>query len=669
MMGRTLDMVVILLCAVGLSYAQNESDVDTLQTVGSSEVERLLENSQDERGVLADELDWLREHPANLCTATIEDLQQIPSVTRLLAQNIVTMRQQQQYNSIADLLNVEGMTQEQFITMRPYVIAVPQSAALYSVQYRTRSASEVEQRKGYRENVYQGSSLKEYNRLTASVADSAEIFLGISALEVGALAEKDAGERALTDFTTAYVAGIIPALHARFIIGDYLFESAAGLVFNQSYLVSKSSDVIAPVRNNGTGIRPFRSTNENGYFHGIAASAEWNTIKMQMMFSRHAINATVDSMGAITSFDASGLFRTENEQAHRNSASEQIIGGRVSWHPWREWNFGATAYHSDFDHSFDPAAADPVTINQLNVQGIDVSYTTAYTDVFSEIAFSQHARAWIAGVTAKPISSLELSLVTRDYSPDFLNLHASAFGEHGDQVKNETGVYSAVRIQILPWFRASTYYDQFRFPQLDAQTGVAGTGNEALGFIEIRLNRRCEVELCAKRKSTPELCGAVDEFGRTIQQTSSRVQHNYKLTTNINALHASQLSTRIECVRVEESGTHVDEYGFFLSQSVQWKMLKRLQTYLQVTMYKTDSYNSRLYRYEDELPGAFTNALLFGEGVRWYVLLQYEMGNTVQLYAKYTCSVKNGVHTLGTGWDEIQGNTLQQISMQMDVKW
>lgn len=86
-------------------------------------------------------------------------------------------------------------------------------------------------------------------------------------------------------------------------------------------------------------------------------------------------------------------------------------------------------------------------------------------------------------------------------------------------------------------------------------------------------------------------------------------------------------------------------------------------------MFKTDSYNSRLYRYEDELPGAFTNAMLFGEGVRWYVLLQYEIGRAVQLYAKYTCSIKNGVRTLGTGLDEIQGNTLQQISMQMDVKW
>lgn len=668
-MGRILDIAVILLCAFEFMYAQNRSEVDTLQTVGSLEVERLLENSQDERGVLADELDWLREHPVNLCTATAEDLQQIPGVTRLLARNIVTMRQQQQYKSASDLLSVEGITQEQFTTMLPYIMVVQQSAASYSVQYRTRSASEIEQRKGYRENVYQGSSLKEYNRLTALVTDSTELFLGITSLEVGALAEKDAGERTLTDFSTAYIAGVIPSLQMRFIVGDYLFESAGGLVFNQSYPISKGSDVMAPVRNNGTGIRPFRSTNENGYYRGAAVSVEWNTIKAQLMYSHRATNATIDSTGLITSFDASGLFRTASEQTHRNSAREQIIGGRVSWHPWREWNFGTTAYHAAFNHSLHPVTNDLVSIDQSNVQGIDVSYTTEHSDVSSEIAFSRNVHAWIASAIAKPISCLELSFIVRDYSPNFFNLHASAFGEHGDEVKNEMGIYSAARIQILSWLRVSAYYDQFRFPQLDARTGVPGSGNEALGFVEIRLNRRCGIELCAKQKSTPELCDAADYFGRTIQQTSSRVQNNYKLTTNISALHASHLTTRLECVHVEEQGARVDEYGYLFSQSVQWKILTRLHTSVQVTMFKTDSYNSRLYRYEDELPGAFTNAMLFGEGVRWYVLLQYEIGRAVQLYAKYTCSIKNGVRTLGTGLDEIQGNTLQQISMQMDVKW
>jgi hypothetical protein len=669
MTRRILDAVVILFCATEFVFAQSSLDVDTLQTAGSSEVERLLENSEDERGVLADELDWLQEHPVNLCTASAEDLQRLPGVTHLLAQNIVLMRQQQQIEILQDLMKVEGMTREQFVNMLPYVNVVQQSEATYSLQYRTRSVSEIEQRKGYRENVYQGSPLKEYNRLTALATDSAGIVWGISSLEVGVLAEKDAGERTLADFATGYIAGIIPAIYTRFIIGDYLFESAEGLVFNQSYPISKGSDVIAPVRNNGTGIRPFRSTNENGYFHGVAASAEWSGMKMQMMYSRRPINATIDSMGFITSFDASGLFRTESEQTHRNSASEQIIGGRMSGHLSREWNIGVTMYHSEFDHAFYSRADNSQFINQLNVQGADISYSTIYTDVFSEIAFSQRARAWIAGVTAKPAPSVELSMAAREYSTDFLNLHASAFGEHSNPVKNESGVYSAARIKICPWLRVSAYYDQFRFPQLDALTGVAGTGNDALGFIEIQLNRRCEIELYAKRKSVPELCDAIDDFGRTIQHTSSRVQCHYKLTTNIRSSHASHFSTRLECVHIENRDAHIDEYGFLLSQSVQWNLLTRLQTFLQVTMYKTDSYDSRLYRYEDELPGAFTNAMLYGEGLRWYVMLRYEIENAVQLYAKYTCSVKNGVPTLGSGWDEIQGNTLQQISMQMDVKW
>ncbi len=329
----------------------------------------------------------------------------------------------------------------------------------------------------------------------------------MTALDVGILTEKDAGERLLIDFTTAYISCWIPALRTRCIIGDYSFASAEGLVFSQSFLISKSSDVIASLKNNQNNIRPYRSTDENGYNRGIAALVEWNTLQMQLMYSRRGINATVDSSGIITSFDASGLFRTESEQAHRNSAGEQIVGGRLNWHPWREWNFGATAYHSAFDHPFHPTATDPASFNQLNVQGADVSYTTVRTDVFSEIAFSQHACACIAGITAKPMPSLELSLIARDYAPDFLNLHASAFGEHGDHVKNESGIYSAARIKIFSWLRASVYYDQFRFPQLNAQTNVAGSGNDALGFLRSTIKPTMRSgSLCQTKINAGALC-------------------------------------------------------------------------------------------------------------------------------------------------------------------
>ncbi|HVN48145.1 MAG TPA: helix-hairpin-helix domain-containing protein [Bacteroidota bacterium] len=665
-MRKIVDVSILLICTAEFLPAQHGTVVDTLVLPHAVEEEWLLENSEDERGVLADEFNWLRDHPINLCTATAEELQRIPGISHLLAENIVARRRQQQFHSVAELFNVDGMTPEDYATLQRYVYADKNDNSC-SVQYLTRSTSEIERREGYVENIYQGSPLKEYNRLTVSIYDTAGICSELTSLETGFLAEKDAGEPSLTDFTTWYVAGSIPKIRTNFILGDYLFSSGDGLVLNQSFFISKSSDVIASYKNNQSSIRPYRSTDENNFCRGIAVSTEWSTLQLQMMYSHREINAMVDSAGTISSLDASGLFRTPTEQSHRNSAGEQMLGGRFHWHPLPEWTIGATAYHSSFDHPFLNSANDTLTFQQLNVRGVDIAYTTTRTDLFSEIAFSEHASAWIGGVTAKPVSSLELSLVARNYSPEFLNLHSSAFGEHGNPAANEFGLYSAARIKFFSWMRLSMYYDQFRFPKFDPNTNMAGSGNDALGLMELRWNKQCELELYAKRKSTPDLCNAEDDFGRTIQQLDFRIQRNYRITVNYTSLRSAQFSTRIECVHVEEKLLAVNENGYLLSQSLQWKMFDHLRTYLQVTMYKTDSYNSRMYRYEDELPGAFTNAMLYGEGLRWYVLLQYEVGRNLQLYAKFSCSVKNGVSSLGSGWDEIPGNTLQQISMQMDV--
>ncbi len=135
-MKRIPKVTMLLFCTTELMSAQNNTDIDTVLLPQIFEEERLLENSEDERGVLADEFDWLREHPMNLYTATAEELQRIPGVTHLLAENILAWRQQHPLLNITDLMNVEGMTAEQFRTMQPYIMLLLQNKNSYSVQYR-----------------------------------------------------------------------------------------------------------------------------------------------------------------------------------------------------------------------------------------------------------------------------------------------------------------------------------------------------------------------------------------------------------------------------------------------------------------------------------------------------------------------------------------------------
>ena len=106
-------------------------------------------------------------------------------------------------------------------------------------------------------------------------------------------------------------------------------EAAEGLIFWSASAFGKGSDVIAPARRNGGSIYPYLSSGENSFYRGISASIGLDNVQVQVLYSNKALNATIDSLGNISSLDESGLFRTESEQRKQNASRETLIGCRA----------------------------------------------------------------------------------------------------------------------------------------------------------------------------------------------------------------------------------------------------------------------------------------------------------------------------------------------------
>jgi hypothetical protein len=62
------------------------------------------------------------------------------------------------------------------------------------------------------------------------------------------------------------------------------------------------------------------------------------------------------------------------------------------------------------------------------------------------------------------------------------------------------------------------------------------------------------------------------------------------------------------------------------------------------------------------------NPALFGRGYRWYIVAQYRHSSHFSLSAKYSQTVKEGISSIGSGLDEIQGDTQSRVSVQVDVR-
>ncbi len=84
-----------------------------------------------------------------------------------------------------------------------------------------------------------------------------------------------------------------------------------------------------------------------------------------------------------------------------------------------------------------------------------------------------------------------------------------------------------------------------------------------------------------------------------------------------------------------------------------------------ICFHKTDSYNSRIYMYENDLRGVMTNLPFYHEGYKWYFLLSYRPVNWLNISVKYSNHFMNE-EMLSTGQLKEYGKNISRISIQLD---
>jgi len=682
---RTVTLLLILQFSGVTLLAQEVGKSDTLRQRLDVDLEDLLEQTtQDaEDSELMDLLTSLQDNPLDANAASEADFQQLPGVTPIVAHNLVRFRATRWFENVDDLLGVEGMSAELLARIRPFIRAGPlqntgNGMRLGSVSFRTRSTQNLQLRRGFRDGTYPGSQLKLYNRFLARVEEGENLpprwardrqMLMPFSLELGVVTEKDAGERSIADFVAGHVAATLPQWSTRIIIGDFIVESAEGLVFSRSVGLSKGAEVISPARKNGAGIRPYSSTDENGYFRGAAADVSLGWLSLALMYSNKPVNATVDSNGVVTGFDNSGLYRTETELRRKHQLRERTLGLRASVVPLEGLKLGVSAYQAHFTRPVQPSTLSVSPSDVAAVIGCDAAYTQDRVSAFSEIARDRsNAFSGLAGVVLRPHPDVDVACLVRSYPRDFLSPHSASFGESGSPPRNESGAYLGLSVRPLPWIKIATYFDQFAFPWKTWTSRLPSSGHDFLASTEVKVSRKLVLNLQFKHKSKTDETIVLDEFGRLDHTVEPRSQRNYRATIEMNSSRTFRWRSRIELVGVEYRATGGREKGIMMYQDIRWGPLAGFQMDARVAAFQTDSYDSRMYEYESEPFGAVSNPALFGRGLRWYLLTRYEIGRGIGLWIKYARTQKEGVKSIGSGADEILGDVDNRLTFQLEIR-
>ena len=111
------------------------------------------------------------------------------------------------------------------------------------------------------------------------------------------------------------------------------------------------------------------------------------------------------------------------------------------------------------------------------------------------------------------------------------------------------------------------------------------------------------------------------------------------------------------------------EEGFITFQDIHFYLSSAINLYTRIAFFKTDSFNSAVYEYENDLPGTLISSALFGEGVRWYFVLKIKPYKLVTISCKYSETFKPKENSLGSGLLEIDGNLDNRFSIQLDFNY
>lgn len=651
-------------------------------------LESTLEDSEDSK--LLDKMEYLKSKPLDLNTATREQLEEVPFMTSIIAKKIVDYRTKNgNLKSKRELLKIDGISQEYYDKVKVFLVAknsksdfvkdetgkVVKESEFYSnsifkdvdVKIRSRVQSDLQDRKGFIDGTYEGSKQKVYNRLTASYDKK------IYNIGANITLEKDAGESSYADFSSGYIDFKNWKFVNKLVVGDYSLNFGQGLGMWSSLGFSKGAEAVDIIKKNNYRIDSYRSTNEVQFFRGAATNVEFGKYNFFFFYSDNYFDASIDTtLNEVSSIYFDGYHRTTSEKNRQNSSKEQLIGGRV----FADYGFlriGSTYWTSKFSKPFNSDSTKQLfNFSGSTANMISVDYDIIYRNfnLFGEFARSQSGG--VAGLSALQFSFskfAEMIFLYRNYPEDFTPVHSFAFGENNGNTQNENGIYAGLSLKPLKGLSIDTYFDQFKFPYRTYFNPVPTSGNDFLVNTEYKVSKGFLVYLKYKNKNKEETRTVLDGFNRDVKKIDNRNQMNIRLGFDYDVSNKIRVRSRYEYVFVKYDNFGGNNKGFLFFTDIKAFAFKNLSFSTRFIVFQTDDYDSRVYEFEEDLKGVMSNYGLYGKGTRWYLLAKYKPYNFFELTAKYSATYFDGVKTIGSGNDLIQGDLNNRFNLGVEISF
>lgn len=522
-------------------------------------------------------------------------------------------------------------------------------------------------------------------------------------LSYGITAEKDPGEELFGgsqpqgfDFYSAhfYMRDLGPIKHLA--LGDYELRLGQGLVAWTGLGFRKGSFVMNIPRMAQT-VRPYTSVGEALFFRGAAANIglgkKWEATAFGSWRKRDAnlidsldlgeyiventetgeqvdgFDVDESDIGGVSSLQTSGLHRTSAELADRNAIDQYNFGGNIGYKT-RKFSAGINTMYTRLSNPLTPASS-PYNLfrfagNDLLNASIDYKWLVRNVQFFGETAWSDNGGlASLNGALITLDKKVFMSVALRHYSPEYQSLFAAAFGEN-TLPQNEQGLFMGFIVKPIKFWTINAYFDVYRSPWLRFKTDGPSIGHDYLvqvtyvPFRELEMYARYRFE--SKKYNLAENTTPTD-FLEDNERSGLRFQVDYKLTK------ALRLRSRAEFSWFD-NGTGKPEGGYMLMQDLILKPLgSPFSLSTRFALFDTDSYNTRIYAYENDVLYSFSVPPYYNRGSRFYLMTRYRVARGVDVWLRYAQTFWANKDEIGTGNERINGNTKSEIKAMIRFKF
>jgi hypothetical protein len=685
-------LLLIFFISIGSSLFSQERN-----EIIQQRVEFIAEQSESEELDLTnifDQLNYFYDNPINLNNTNPDELRALGLLTEVqITDALLHVEQFGKFISIYELQSLKYWDLTTISLVLPFVkvddrlenmhITFKDAIKNGKIEWYTRYQRTPEQKKGYTavsdsvldnsNSFYRGNPDKYYTRFRYTYKTN---------ISLGVTAEKDAGEEFFKgsqkngfdyySFHAFYKGGkYIRAVAA----GDYQIQIGQGLNTWSGYAFGKSADIFSS-KKAANPLRPYTSVDENRFFRGGAAIIGYKKWNLLTFYSNKKIDGSgisdslTDDLEFVTTIDLSGLHRTNSEIARKSKLSEQVIGNYLSYNSTR-FNAGIAAVNQQYSQVLqkDTVPYNLYAFRGKNTTAIsgDYNFVLRNFNFFGEVSYSTHSKSFaqLHGLMAILDPNVSVSVIYRNYSKGYYSFYNNGFSE-GSNTQNETGLFSGIKVKLAPAWSVSSYVDFFRFPWLKYQVDAPSKGHEFLVQPTYKPNKVLEIYARFRHQTRQKNSRNTDG---SITEIENVVQNNYRLNMSYKVLESFTLKSRLEYVTINRK-SNVAEDGWIFTQDFLFKP-KNLpfDLTLRYALFDTDSYDTRIYTFENNALYVFSIPAYYYQGSRAYALIRFSFLRHCDLWIRYGTFLYSNKNVLSSGPEEIKGSRKSDITVQFRMSF